>query len=125
MDLTDPIHKKIIGIIFIVFSVLGLVCFLFYGVFMEFMLAMVPEEELTLETEMIFQLIEVFLWVIAFVYLIPKVVLGFGLVNQKPWADTPSLIYAIIGLINIPLGTLLGVYAILVFTSKPKEEPSA
>ncbi len=121
MDLTEPIHRKVVGICFIVFSALGLLGLLFYDFFMDFILDMaVTDPDFDPMALGVFDFINKFVWAIGILFLVPRMIVGFGLVNQRRWADVPGLIFAVIGLINFPIGTALGVYAIMVFTSKPK-----
>lgn len=123
MNLSDPVHKKVVGYSFIIFSVLGLLMLAFYGVFMDYILDMAAyDDDFDPQIFFIFDLIEGFVWAISLLFLVPRLIIGIGLVNLRKWANVPGLIFAIIGLINFPIGTALGVYAILVFTTKNKEE---
>ncbi len=45
---------------------------------------------------------------------LPQIFGGIGLLNKKNWARMVILIVSIIGLINIPVGTAIGVYSIWV-----------
>lgn len=121
MDLHDPIHKKVIGVAFIVFSVFSLVGIYFYDLFMEFILENATSEP-DFEVEMLwfFELLDKFVWAIAILFLIPRLILGIALTSGQKWADIPSLVYGVISLINFPVGTALGIYCILVFTAKKK-----
>jgi hypothetical protein len=123
MDFTDQVHKKAIGICFVVFSILGIVTLLFSSYFMEFVVNMISiEEDVPPEVFWLFEFIEKFIWAIAILFLIPRIILGFGLINNRKWAEMPSMIFAVIGMLNFPLGTGLGIYALLVFTAKPKSD---
>ena len=124
MDLSQPSHKKTLGILFIVFSILGLLGLWFYDFFMNFVFTMVENNGEPMPTEMlwVFELIESVLWGVAILFLIPKIIIGFGLVNGRKWAMMPALVYGILGLINFPFGTLVGVYAILIYAAKSPEE---
>jgi hypothetical protein len=44
------------------------------------------------------------------IFLIPKIVAGFGLRNGRSWAKIWAIIACCLAVINIPLGTALGVY---------------
>lgn len=123
MDFTDPSHKKIIGIIYIIFSALGLMIVGFYDVLMSFIfgLAEANDPEFA-EVSPMFDIIGAFVWGIAILFFLPRLVIGIGLSMQQNWANIPGLVYGIISLLNFPLGTLLGIYAIAVFTAKKKEE---
>lgn len=45
---------------------------------------------------------------------VPEVIGGFGLLQRKSWARTVLIVIAVIDLLYIPLGTLLGIYALWV-----------
>jgi hypothetical protein len=49
-------------------------------------------------------------------------VAGIGLLTRQPWARTLTLVFAFLSLINVPLGTALGIYAIYVLLSSGAEE---
>lgn len=124
MDLHDPIHKKVIGVAFIVFSVFSLAGVYFYDIFMEFVLDQaITDPDFEPEMFWIFELIDKFVWGIALLFLIPRLILGIALVTKQKWANIPSLVYGVISLINFPVGTALGVYCILVFTAKGSGKP--
>ena len=124
MDLQDPVHKKVIGVTFIVFSVFSLVGIYFYDLFMEFIMdrAIMDDPDAEIDIIWVFTFIDSFVWAIALLFLIPRLILGIGLVTRQKWAELPSLVYGIISLLNFPVGTALGVYCILVFTAKKKPE---
>ncbi len=48
------------------------------------------------------------------------IVAGIGLVRGQKWAETLALVLGFILLINIPLGTLLGIYTIWVLMMRDK-----
>ncbi|MCO6358413.1 hypothetical protein BXY85_0026 [Roseivirga pacifica] len=122
MDFTDPSHKKIIGIIYIIFSALGLMIVGFYDVLMSFIFGLAEANDPDFaEVSPMFDIIGAFVWGIAILFLLPRLIIGIGLAMQQKWADIPGLVFGIISLLNFPLGTLLGVYAIAVFTAKKKE----
>lgn len=122
MNFTDPVHKKVIGYIFIIFSALGLLILAFYEQFIDIFISMIQDEPgFDSEVMWIFQLISSIVWGVAIIFYIPRLIIGIGLVNQRKWANIPALIYGIISLLNVPIGTLLGIYSILVFTSKERQ----
>lgn len=45
---------------------------------------------------------------------VPGIIGGIGLVKRQSWARILVLILSVIGLINIPLGTIVGIYSIWV-----------
>jgi hypothetical protein len=124
MKFSDPSHKKILGILFIVFNVMGLMGVFFIDVFIDlfFDITRSQGESVPQEAMVVKDLISNVFWGIAIVFLIPKIIIGIGLVNQRKWANLPSMVYGILGLVNFPVGTLVGVYSILIYMAKPEEE---
>jgi hypothetical protein len=45
---------------------------------------------------------------------LPGLVAGFGLLARKAWARVLAMVVSVLGLMNFPLGTLIGAYAIWV-----------
>lgn len=45
---------------------------------------------------------------------VPGIIGGLGLLNRKPWARILMLILGFLGLLNVPFGTVLGIYTIWV-----------
>jgi len=45
---------------------------------------------------------------------LPGLLAGFGLLARQAWARVLAIVVAFLGLLNIPLGTLIGLYAIWV-----------
>ena len=64
---------------------------------------------------------------------LPGLVAGYGLLRRRSWARVLALVVAVLGLFNVPVGTLIGAYAIWVllqqaaddyFTSRPPVHPA-
>ncbi len=55
------------------------------------------------------------------VYGIPALVTGYGLLQRKPWARIVGIVLSAINLINIPIGTVIGLYGLWVLLSKDTE----
>ena len=121
MDLYDPIHKKVIGVTFIVFSFFGLIGIYFFDLFYDFIIEKIKEKP-DVEEDVLFILnfVDSFLVTIAIVFYIPRLLLGVALTTGQKWANIPSLVYGALSIINFPVGTALGIYCILVFTAKEK-----
>lgn len=123
MNLHDPIHKKVIGVMFIVFSAFWLISMAFYDQVMEFVMDRIIEENgADPDVFFVFDIINSIFWGITIIFFVPRFILGIALVTGQKWANIPSLVYGVISLINVPIGTALGIYCILVFTAKKKEE---
>jgi hypothetical protein len=52
---------------------------------------------------------------------LPGVFAGWGLLSFRPWARILAIVLAIINLFNIPVGTLMGIYALWVLLNKETE----
>jgi hypothetical protein len=52
---------------------------------------------------------------------LPGLIAGIGLLKMRPWARIVGIIVAILSLLNIPLGTIVGVYGLWVLFSKETE----
>jgi hypothetical protein len=52
---------------------------------------------------------------------VPGIIIGFGLLNLRPWARVGGIVVSILMLMGIPFGTVLGVYGIWVLFSKDTE----
>ena len=49
---------------------------------------------------------------------VPSIVAGIALLNFKPWARTLAIVVSALHLLNIPLGTALGIYGLWVLFSQ-------
>ena len=103
-------HVQVLGILYIVFGVMGLLgaltILIIFGVGGLFS----PDEDTAL-------LVVVFGGLIAFIILvtsIPGVIAGWGLMKHKEWARMLTLILSFLNLLNLPFGTALGIYGIWV-----------
>jgi hypothetical protein len=47
---------------------------------------------------------------------LPGVLAGYGLLTRKSWARILALIVGILGLVNVPVGTAIGLYTLWVLT---------
>ena len=52
---------------------------------------------------------------------LPGLLTGWGLLKFQPWARIVGIVLAVLHLINIPFGTVLGIYALWVLLSKETE----
>jgi hypothetical protein len=47
---------------------------------------------------------------------LPGLLAGYGLLRHRPWARLLAIIIAVLGLVNFPFGTVIGVYALFVLS---------
>lgn len=52
----------------------------------------------------------------------PGIVIGIGLFGLRPWARIGGIVLAILSLMAIPFGTLIGIYGLWVLFSKETEQ---
>ena len=52
---------------------------------------------------------------------LPGLATGYGLLQQKPWARILGIVLSALSLINIPFGTIVGIYGLWVLLNKDTE----
>jgi hypothetical protein len=55
------------------------------------------------------------------VWSLPGLIVGFGLVRRRPWARIGGIVVAVLSLVVVPFGTVFGVYALWVLFSPDAE----
>jgi hypothetical protein len=62
-------------------------------------------------------------WLVGFLVVlsIPGLIVGWGLLTFKPWARIVGIVLSVLNLINVPFGTLLGIYGLWVLLNKSTE----
>lgn len=107
-------HVTIVGAIHIGIAILGIIGALLLFLLMDFVKGMIPLEEIP---DAVMKLISVILTsipVLIAVISVLRLVGGIGLLSQQMWARYVIIIVAIIGLLSVPIGTLIGVYSLWV-----------
>ena len=54
---------------------------------------------------------------LVFTLSLPDIIAGIGLLKHRPWARILMIVVSVLNLINIPFGTLLGIYGLWVLLS--------
>lgn len=54
-------------------------------------------------------------------FALPNLIIGWGLLTFKSWARIAGIVLSAISLINIPFGTILGIYGLWVLLNKDTE----
>lgn len=120
-------HVKVLAWIHIVFGAVvvlgGLVALLFFGG----LAAMVPTiKEFgyweAAPAAFLLSLIGTILALLAFILAAPALVGGIGLLYYKKWARILMIIISAINLLNVPIGTILGIYGLWVLLHHETEE---
>ena len=117
-------HVKVVGVAFIVFGALGIlaatVIMLVFGGAAGIVGASADPEEAAFALPII-GLTGTLLSMFLFALSVPGLITGFGLLSWKPWARILGIVLCAIQLINIPLGTLLGIYGLWVLLNSDTE----
>lgn len=111
-------HVKILSWLYIGISILGLLVGL--GVFL--LLIFVGFAAGDPEAARILPIVAMFSAGFIFIFSLPGIVAGWGLLKRKSWARLLALIIAFLNLLNFPVGTLAGVYAIWVLLQDGAQE---
>ncbi len=106
-------HKSILGILFIVFSVVHIAFVIFIASILSASVLPIPEDEM--EVMIVISIVKYAIVTITLLISIPAIIAGIGLLKRKDWAVTLAFVIGIIGLLGFPLWTFIGIYAIVVF----------
>ncbi len=108
-------HISLIGILWIIFGGLSLT-FGFLGFLLLFGISFIPD----MGPEAPFILRTVGSIAVFFFALLglPKIFAGIGLLKKKEWGRILTLIVSFISLLNIPFGTALGIYSIIILVKE-------
>ncbi|MCK4632554.1 MAG: hypothetical protein KAT79_04745 [candidate division Zixibacteria bacterium] len=103
-------HVKAVGVIYIALGVLSLLgAILFFMVLAAGAVAAGDQE-----TTVLYGLVGTVIGLVMGVLSVPGIIAGWALLKQYEWGRIFGLILAFLNLINIPFGTIFGVYAIWV-----------
>jgi hypothetical protein len=101
-------HVTILGALYIAFSILGILAGVIVFTVMVGSGLISGDDTAIGITSVLGTVIGLFLFVIS----VPGIIGGVGLLKKKEWARILVLVLGFINLINIPFGTILGIYTI-------------
>ena len=104
-------HLNLIGILWIVMGGLSLL-FGLMGFILLFGISFIPD--MGREAPFILRTVGSVAIFFFALFGIPKIVAGVALLKKKEWGRILTLIVSFISLLNIPLGTALGIYSIVI-----------
>ena len=114
-------HVKVLAVLFIALSALGVLAALFLMVALGGAAGIVgaaaDPEDAAIALPII-GLTGTALIALLLILSVPGLITGFGLLSFKPWARILAMVLAVLQLVNIPLGTILGIYALWVLLNK-------
>lgn len=120
--MTAPDHNKIIGILFLIFG--SCTTLLLVPIFLQIVAALNAAEranaanasaEVVQNSQNAIALLFVLIVILGATFLIGaliEVAAGFAMLKRKPWAQAAAVLAGVVALINFPIGTALGVYAL-------------
>ena len=116
-------HVKVVGVLNIVFGVLGLCLAVLMFVIFGGVAGVVaadgdPDAAVAIP---IIGITGAALVSFLVIWSLPGIIVGFGLLKRKPWARIGGIIVAILSLFAVPFGTMFGAYALWVLFSKDTE----
>jgi hypothetical protein len=117
-------HVKVLGVLFIVLNALGLCAALFLALGLGVASGIVGQAAAPEDAAIALPIIGVAgtaLVVFLLAVSLPGLITGIGLIKFQPWARIVGIVLAAINLINIPFGTILGIYGLWVLLSKETE----
>ena len=119
------LHVKILAVFHIVFGLIGLMAALailivFGGAAGAAGFAAANEPDAWLAVP-ILSIIGSVLMLIALTLSVPGIIGGWGLLQRRGWARILMIVLSAINLINIPFGTLLGIYGLWVLLTRETE----
>ncbi len=111
-------HVKVLAVLYIVFGALGTLLGLGLMALLSFIgvagAASDPDAWMALP---ILGITGAALGVFLLILSLPGVIAGFGLLKYRPWARILTIVLSALNLMNIPLGTIIGVYGLWVMLS--------
>jgi len=103
-------HVKVIGWLYIVLGILGILSALCVGGIIAGGGLLSQEQEAIAATSIVAIVLGGLLLLIS----IPNIIVGVGLVKFKSWARILAIIIGILNLFNFPIGTALGIYTLVI-----------
>jgi hypothetical protein len=117
-------HVKVLGVLYIALSTLGLMLALFMGLIFGTATGVVGMNADSRDAAIALPIIGLagtMLVVFLVALALPGLVAGVGLLQLRPWGRILGIVVAILHLIHIPFGTLVGIYGLWVLLNKDTE----
>ena len=127
--MTAQEHNKTLGILFLIFGSVNILLLIPAALqatkalkSLEDAAALNPNPESARNAMGLLMILLIVLGVLTLISAVMEIVAGLGLFKQRPWSPPAATIAAIVALINIPIGTGLGIYALwFLFGNKARE----
>ena len=117
-------HVKVLAVLYLVLSGIGLLfallIFFALGTAAGIVGMSAPAEDAAIAVPILGltgTAVAIFMLILA----LPGIITGWGLLKLRPWARILGIVLAVIGLINFPIGTAVGIYGLWVLLTKDTE----
>ena len=116
------LHIKVVAAFHIILGILGLmvsvmIALIFGGAAGIISMAATDDPDALLAVPIV-GLVGSMLVLLIFTLSIPGIIAGIGLLKRRPWARILTIVLSVLNLINIPFGTLLGIYGLWVLLAE-------
>ena len=111
-------HKRILGILYVVSAVLQALIMMVLNIFLSTIFTYAVHQAEPDDVAVLEMVARILAWLPAVVivfFALPSLIAGIGLLNNKSWAMTLTLILGCLKLFSFPIGTAVGVYTIWVY----------
>jgi len=118
-------HVKVLGILHIVFGALGILVGLGLLVLFGGIAGIVEATATSQDAHIAIPILSIVAWALfglLFIISIPGVIAGMGLLQFQNWARILTIVLSALDLLNVPIGTALGVYGLWVLLSSGTEQ---
>ena len=117
-------HVKVLGALYLALSALSLLAALFLALAVGTASAIVGTAADSHDAAVALPIIGIAgtaLVVFLVIVSLPGLIAGIGLLNFRPWARVVGIVVAVLYLVHIPLGTIVGIYGLWVLFSRETE----
>lgn len=119
-------HLRFLGILYILIGIIGgiaaLLILIFMGGYSGIGLYAERSEMVSGAMVQVLRFFGMFLTTLMLVLAIPSILSGMGILKYRTWARPLAMVVSVLQLANIPLGTIVSLYAFWVLMS-PESEP--
>jgi hypothetical protein len=111
-------HITILGWLYIVFGALGL----FGALFILLVMGGTGMLAGDAQTAALLSGIGLFVAVIVAILSVPSILAGWGLLKRKSWSRLLAIVIGALNLLNVPIGTAIGIYTIWALTQNESQQ---
>jgi len=114
-------HKKVLGILFVIFASFQLLLMLFLGMFLSTIFTFAMSQAEPKDVPILELVMNVVRYIPALVIIfmsLPALIAGIGLLAKQKWAMILALIIGCLNIFSFPVGTALGIFTIWVYAEE-------